>query len=168
MANAAVGQLLYLLDRAFEDDEEHSLLANLRSVGPEDWPWRPPDGGRSIRQITYHAAVAKHVYANHLFGDKTLTFDGLMRTAPTTRDEGEKDLAISWMRDGHQLLHEGLASLTDDDLPREQRTHWGEVYETRRIIAVITAHDIYHAGEINHIRALRQGDDRWPWQPEAS
>jgi hypothetical protein len=28
-------------------------------------------------------------------------------------------------------------------------------------------HDLYHAGEINHIRALRQENDRWnpesPW-----
>ena len=26
-------------------------------------------------------------------------------------------------------------------------------------------HDIYHAGEINHIRALRQKTDKWPWDP---
>jgi len=26
------------------------------------------------------------------------------------------------------------------------------------------AHDFYHAGEINHIRALLQGTDRWPYE----
>ena len=25
-------------------------------------------------------------------------------------------------------------------------------------------HDLYHAGEINHIRTVRQGNDRWAWQ----
>jgi hypothetical protein len=25
-------------------------------------------------------------------------------------------------------------------------------------------HDLYHAGEINHIRALRQRNDRWAWE----
>jgi hypothetical protein len=25
------------------------------------------------------------------------------------------------------------------------------------------AHDFYHAGEINHLRALLQGSDRWPY-----
>jgi hypothetical protein len=31
--------------------------------------------------------------------------------------------------------------------------------ETRKIVAGMTLHDIYHAGEINHIRALAQGND---------
>jgi hypothetical protein len=25
------------------------------------------------------------------------------------------------------------------------------------------AHDLYHAGEINHLRALLQSTDRWPY-----
>jgi len=29
---------------------------------------------------------------------------------------------------------------------------------------VIIEHDVYHAGEVNHLRALRQDDDRWPWE----
>ena len=33
--------------------------------------------------------------------------------------------------------------------------------ESRWIIAVMIEHDLYHAGEINHIRALRQGNDGW-------
>jgi hypothetical protein len=34
-------------------------------------------------------------------------------------------------------------------------TSWGELKETRWIIQ----HDLYHAGEINHIRALHQQND---------
>jgi hypothetical protein len=26
---------------------------------------------------------------------------------------------------------------------------------------VMIEHDIYHAGEINHLRSLHHGDDRW-------
>ena len=36
MSRAAVEQLLYLMDEAFEGDSDHSLLANLRSVTEED------------------------------------------------------------------------------------------------------------------------------------
>jgi uncharacterized damage-inducible protein DinB len=167
MGDPAIEQILYLLDRAFEDDEEHSLLANLRTVTPEDWPWRPRGGGRSIRQIAYHAGVAKHVYANHLSGDRTLTFEGVLRAAPATGDAAEMDVVVAWMREGHRVLRDGIAALSAADLGRQQRTHWGEMYEVRRTIAVITAHDIYHAGEINHLRAVRQGDDRWPGQDPA-
>jgi hypothetical protein len=27
-------------------------------------------------------------------------------------------------------------------------------------------HDLYHAGEINHLRSLRQGTDRWAHEME--
>ncbi len=42
MAGSAVAQLLYLMDEAFEGNEWHSLLANLRSVRPEEWAAAPP------------------------------------------------------------------------------------------------------------------------------
>jgi hypothetical protein len=29
-------------------------------------------------------------------------------------------------------------------------------------------HDLYHAGEINHIRSLLSGDDRWLFERETS
>ncbi len=37
MARAAVDELLDLLDEAFEGEDWHSLLANLRDVAPEEW-----------------------------------------------------------------------------------------------------------------------------------
>lgn len=54
-----------------------------------------------------------------------------------------------------------MAALDDGELLRPRRTNWGELKETRWIIGVMIAHDLYHAGEINHLRSLRQGDDRW-------
>ncbi|MEX2245495.1 MAG: DinB family protein [Dehalococcoidia bacterium] len=165
MAGPAVAELLYLLDRAFDGDEEHSLPANLASVTPDDWAWKPAPGGRSIRAIAYHSGVAKRLYADHLSGPATPTYEGVLRAAPATKDPSEPGVVIAWLRDGHRALRDGIAALADDDLSIVRRTHFGEMFETRRIIAAVTAHDIYHAGEINHLRALRQGDDRWPWQP---
>jgi hypothetical protein len=45
-------------------------------------------------------------------------------------------------------------------LLRPRLTNWGERQQTRWIIAVMIQHDLYHAGEINHLRSLRQGTDR--------
>ena len=32
------------------------------------------------------------------------------------------------------------------------------------LINAMIQHDLYHGGEINHIRVLRQGNDRWAWE----
>ena len=34
--------------------------------------------------------------------------------------------------------------------------------ETRWLISAMIEHDLYHSGEINHVRALLQGNDAWP------
>jgi hypothetical protein len=60
-------------------------------------------------------------------------------------------------------LRAGIAALTDDaELARPRRTNWGELRETRWVIAVtMIQHDLYHAGEINHLRSLHQQADQW-------
>ncbi len=54
-----------------------------------------------------------------------------------------------------------VETLSDADLGVPRKTNWGELAETRWIVSVLIEHDLYHSGEINHIRALRQGNDRW-------
>jgi len=49
-------------------------------------------------------------------------------------------------------------------LDKDRLTNWGERLPTRDIIRIMIAHDFYHAGEINHIRAQLQGTDRWPYE----
>jgi len=51
------------------------------------------------------------------------------------------------------------------ELSRPRLTSRDEMKETRWIIAVMIEHDLYHAGEINHIRALRQRNDGWASEP---
>ena len=48
--------------------------------------------------------------------------------------------------------------------PRDVRREAPE--KMRWIISVMIEHDVYHAGEINHLRALMQGNDRWAWISE--
>ena len=72
MPKFVVEALLYLLDDAFEGNEEHSLLGNLATVHDDDWLWTPAGGSRSIRDLVAHAGTAKYVYDNQAFGDATL------------------------------------------------------------------------------------------------
>ena len=161
MKSVVIPHYLYLLDGAFEGTDWHSLLGNIRSVQSDDWNWVPPGGERSICQIVQHVGGCKFMYHNHAFGDATLTWDH-----PLVDGKGRlsgPEPAIAWLREGHQLLRNSIAALDDDELLRPRMTNWGEVKETRWIITAMIEHDLYHAGEINHLRSLGQQSDRWAY-----
>jgi hypothetical protein len=164
MSAPAVDQLLYLLDAAFDGEDWHSLLGNLHSVAPREWEWVPPGGERSVRDIVQHLGSCKLMYENHAFGDATLDWEHPLVAGDAAL--GEPASAIAWLRDGHARLRRGIATLDDAELARLRPTNWGEQRETRWIIAVMIQHDLYHAGEINHLRSLYRQDDRWEHERE--
>ena len=72
---------------------------------------------------------------------------------------------LAWLTEGHRRWRESVRALEDDsELERERPTNWGDHLPTRVLIRILIGHDFYHAGEINHIRALLQGTDRWPYE----
>jgi uncharacterized damage-inducible protein DinB len=155
MGRERVDELIWLLDEAFAGDDEHSVLANLRYI---DGLWHvvPPGLERSIANIVGHIGGCKYMYENHAFGDGSYTWDAAPGRGPTEESE-----ARDWMREGHRLLVESVRALDDDELAVERLTNWGAMMGTRQIIETMIAHDFYHAGEINHIRATLQRSDRW-------
>ena len=163
-APPAISQLLYLLDEAFESTtNEQALLGNLRALVPEDWLWVPPGGHRSIRDIVRHVGGCKFMYHDYAFGGATLTWEDPLVDGVDTLDSSVS--AIAWLRAGQERLRQSIAALDDDaELLRPRLTNWGAWEETRWIIAVMIQHDLYHAGEINHLRSLRQGTDRWAYE----
>jgi hypothetical protein len=71
---------------------------------------------------------------------------------------------LEWLKAGHQRWVTSVRSLPDDsELAVERLTNWGDRLPTRTLIHIMIGHDFYHAGEINHIHALLQGTDRWPY-----
>ena len=159
MSDAGARHLLYLLDEAFDGTPWHSLLGNLSAVAPEAWTWVPPGGHRSIRDIVQHVGACKFMYHDHAFGDARLAWEDRLVTGDDA--SGDVATATAWLREGHARLRRSVALLDDAELPRPRKTNWGELKETRWIIAVLIQHDLYHAGEINHIRSLQQQHDRW-------
>lgn len=162
MSRVAIEQLLYLLDEAFEGNREHSLLANLNSLTDDDWPALPQNGGRSAFLIVRHVGECKFIYDNHAFGDGSMRWDA-PGTLPAIQKDARPDEVIEWLRRGHSALKTSVGALSDDEeLLKLRRANWGMEYQTRWLVNVMIQHDLYHAGEINHIRALLQGDDAWP------
>jgi hypothetical protein len=167
MGRAAIEQLLYLMDEAFDaEGHEHSLLANIRSVRDEDWTWTPREAGRSVFDIASHVGECKYVYENHAFGDGSMRWNS-QGSIPAVGPGTPREDVIKWLREGQKRLRDSVSGLeSDDQLLKMRRANWGQEYETRWLISVMIQHDLYHAGEINHLRAMRQGDDRWAWETE--
>jgi uncharacterized damage-inducible protein DinB len=105
------------------------------------------------------------MYQDYAFGSASMRGDqpplvpfGGARSRP-------HDELLAWLTEGHQRWLTSVRALPDDaELDKDRLTNWGERLPTRDIIRIMIAHDFYHAGEINHIRALLQGTDRWPYE----
>jgi DinB family protein len=171
MAGSAVDEALFLLEEAFESPgiegsgESQALLTNLSTV-PEAW-WRvaPAGGVRTPESIVLHVGTCKIMYANHAFEDRSLDWqDRAVQPWP----EGEAPMAesIAWLRETHRRFVDHVRTLDDAGLAEERMTNWGDRWPTRLIVASMIGHDFYHAGEINHVRSLLHGDDRWRWVME--
>ena len=103
----------------------------------------------------------KFMYANH--GFRGADFDyGKPPATPARERLATVASAVDWLREGHAYLTGCIRELADDaELEVPRKTHWGEMVPTRFLIVNMIEHDVYHAGEINHVRSLLQNDDGW-------
>ncbi len=99
------------------------------------------------------------MYANHAFDDAKMSwheFDARWKSLPAKAE------MIEWLREGQAYLRGFVDQLTDDGPTVPRKANWGTMHETRWLISTMIEHDLYHAGEINHIRGVLQGTDAWP------
>ncbi len=161
--------MVYLLDEAYRgpgiepSNESQALLPNLVSVPERIWRTRPDHGERTIESIALHVGSCKVMYDDYAFGSASLRFDD-----PYVQpwNEGEATMAevLPWLDEVQARLVDHVAGLADDaELEVPRLTNWGERRPTGWIIAAMVTHDAYHAGEINHLRSVLDGDDRWRW-----
>lgn len=163
-SHIAIDTLARLIEEAFDGDPSHSLLANLHELREEDWTATPAESGRSIADILEHVGWSKWMYEDYAFGTASMRGD----QPPLVPERGARsrphEELLAWLTEGHQRWLASVRALKEDsELARERLTNWGERLPTRDIIRILIAHDFYHAGEINHLRALLQKTDRWPY-----
>lgn len=163
-SRTAVETLAWLIEDAFRGDSDQSLLANLRDLREEDWTALPAGANRSIAEVLEHVGWCKWMYEDYAFGQASMRGDQPpLIPANGGRSRPPQEL-LAWLTEGQQRWLASVRTLTDDsELERERLTNWGERLPTRVIIRIMIGHDFYHAGEINHLRALLQGTDRWPY-----
>jgi uncharacterized damage-inducible protein DinB len=173
MSRAAVDELLYVLDEAMhgsgiiESNESQALIPNLATVDDTMWRRMPAGGARSIESIVLHVGACKVMYADYAFGPGKLSWDQ-PAVQPWAEGQAPMRQTIEWLERVHRELVEHIAKLGDAELQGPRLTNWGEQRETRWIISTMLQHDLYHAGEINHIRSLFSGDDSWLFQRDTT
>jgi hypothetical protein len=169
MGRSGIEQLVYMLDRNFTDDASfgtwHSFLINLGDVRDDDWLWLPDGGERTIFEVVQHAGETKYAYDSLIFGDGSMHWDN-PGSIPTIEPSTPRDEVVRWLKAGHRQLRDHVAALEDDALLQMQRTDpWDTQHETRWLVTQVIQHDLYHAGELNHIRALHHRNDQWGNEP---
>ncbi|HYU48584.1 MAG TPA: DinB family protein [Candidatus Limnocylindria bacterium] len=173
MSRPALELVLYLVDEAFRgkgleaSNESQALLTNLATVREADWRAVLPGADRTIEKIVLHVGACKVMYDDYAFGPGTLFWTD-SKVEPWPAGKAPMVETIEWLEEVHERLVEHVAALSDADLTVPRLTNWGEQRETRWIVSVMLQHDLYHAGEINHIRSLLSGDDRWLFERETS
>jgi uncharacterized damage-inducible protein DinB len=157
--------LCWMIENAYNSTDPQSLLANLKNLRQENWQALPTSGGRSIADILEHIGWCKWMYEDYAFGKANLQGDQPpLVPAGDTRSRPPDEL-LEWLNRGQVKWLASVRSLPDDsELKRMRMTNWGEYLPTRDIIQIMIAHDYYHAGEINHLRALLQGNDFWEYE----
>ena len=160
MSRVVIDEWIHLFNSAF-DGRLQSVLRNLSSVAESEWAVAPTGGKRSIQDIVAHIGMFKYMYAGAAMRNRGYDYGD----APVTPDQSRletKAAAIEWLSEAHHCQVSTFSSLEDDsELDKERLTHWGQLLPTREIMSIVLEHDTYHAGEINHIRALLQGNDEW-------
>jgi uncharacterized damage-inducible protein DinB len=167
-ARGGVEALLALMDDAFRglgleaSNESQALLTNLATVGEDAWRARPAGAVRTIESIALHVGACKVMYDDHAFGGGELRFGSPAVEPWGPEGPAPRDAVVDWLERVHAQLAAHVAALDDDaELDRPRPVNWGGERPTRWIIAALITHDAYHAGEINHLRSLVSGDDRW-------
>ena len=105
------------------------------------------------------------MYQDYAFGSASMRGDQPPLVPANNARSRPPDELLAWLTEGHRRWLDSVRALPDDsELERERLTNWGVHLPTRVLVRIMIAHDLYHAGEINHIRVLLQGNDRWPYE----
>ena len=148
--------LLANLDDAYERRAWHgpNLRGSLRGVAARRAAWRPAAGRHNMWELAVHCAYWKYAVWRRLTGEKrgSFLFEGsnwFRRPLTPMEKTWRQDLAL--LDEQHRKLRRAVAKLA----PRRLRTRSrGSRWTIAQEIAGVTAHDLYHTGQIRLLKKL--------------
>jgi uncharacterized damage-inducible protein DinB len=149
--------LLTQIDQAYHTKSWHgtNLRGSIRGLTAADVAWRPQPGRHNIQEIAVHAAYWKYAARRRLTGEKRGAFQ-LKGSDWFTREGVDAEVWAADMRlldECHRSLRAVVAALSPAGL---QRTVGGSLTAVSLVSGII-AHDLYHAGQIQLLKRMREG-----------
>ncbi len=147
------------LEHTFEKEAwQPPLGMAVRGLTAEQAAWKPSPERHSIWQIVRHVILWKRASLQAWAGDppdyKQLTRDDWQEAAG---DQSAWEADVRALNDTHTEFRRRLQALDDEGLGSPQRWYQHQRQPqpvALRLMAVFT-HDIYHAGQIQYLRALQ-------------
>lgn len=158
MSDPGVQILLRALDTGYDHKSWHGaiLKGSLRGISAEEAAWRPSPKRHNVWELAIHAAYWKYAVLHRLRPEVRFPLKG---RDWFPRPEGEisepawkADLRI--LEQVHRDLRAAVAALHDEDL---ETIPQGSKTTVRDLILGAAYHDIYHAGQIQLLKRLREG-----------
>ena len=158
MNDPGVHILLRALDTGYDHKSWHGpiLKGSLRGVSPEEAAWRPAPRRHNVWELAIHAAYWKYAVLHRLRPEVRFPLKG---RDWFPRPEGEvsepawkADLRI--LEQMHRELRAAVAALHDEDL---ETIPQGSKKPVRDLVLGAAYHDVYHAGQIQLLKRLREG-----------
>ena len=154
MTPMAVADLLALLDEAYDRRSWHgtNLRGAVRRIEPHQIVFRPGPGRHNAWELVVHAAYWKYVVRQRISGGKRGSFPlagSNFFGRPGAFDTARWATDLALLADQHAQLRAAVASLAEDDLARPvggRPLAWS--------VRGAAAHDLYHAGQIQLLKAL--------------
>ena len=153
-----IALLLGMLDEAFDHKAWHgtTLKGSLRGLTARQAAWRPGRGRHSIWEIAIHAAYWKYALRRRLTGEKRGSFalggSNWFPQPEVGTDAGWRN-TVALLVDEHRQLREIVAGLAPSALHTPPQ---GSQFTRAALVRGIAAHDLYHTGQIQLLKRLRQ------------
>src|SRR5262245_21298114 len=149
-ANPELALLIRLFDEAYSRKAWHgpNLRGSIRGVGAQEASWRPAAKRHCIAEIVTHAAYWKYAVRRKLVGADRGSFPwkGNNWFPVVGRLDPRTWTASVRLLDGeHRALRAAVLTIPPRDLNKQPPS---TRYTRLALIQGITAHDLYHAGQI--------------------
>lgn len=160
MPDSEIAVLLAIIDQAFDHKSWHgtNLRGSIRGLTAAEVAWRPAGQRHNIWEIVVHAAYWKYVVRRRFRPEARGSFPFKGSNWFTRPMDGEATDSL-WKADVkvlvdlHKSLREEIARLSSSVLLNKPD---GSKVTNLEILSGIAAHDLYHAGQIQLLKRLRQ------------
>jgi hypothetical protein len=150
--------LLRAIDEAYDTRSWHgtNLRGSLRGLTLGQAAWRPARDRHNIWELVVHAAYWKYDIRRRLTGaaGRSFAIEGSnfwLRPVEGTLKEWKTDLAL--LESEHRALRDAIVNFPEK---RWSQKAPGKPFTFDGLVRGIAAHDLYHAGQIQLLKALQE------------